>query len=118
MEASVEGTGRLRALFARSGDPYAGADLVLARRFGVAMWVFASVVVLVLEAFYPPTKAFGNLGWALSALGFAVAATIVRVLADKRRAVGFDFLLGSQYVGLILVAATQHGAGGRVAPYH
>jgi diguanylate cyclase (GGDEF)-like protein len=43
---------------------------------------------------------------------------VVWVLADKRREVGFDFLFYTAFAGVLLIAVTQHGAGGRVAPYH
>src|SRR3954464_10342399 len=90
---------RLRTLFAQAEDPYAGADVALARRFGVGLWGFGSAAVLVLELFYPPTHAFGALGWLLAGFGFLVALAIMRVLADPRRDVGFDFLFHTQFVG-------------------
>ena len=112
------GLTRIRALFARTDDPYAGADVALARRFAVVMWGFGTLVVFVLNAFFPPTKAFGNGGWVLAGVGALIAAGIMAVLADKRRNIGFDFLFASQFIGLALIAMAQHGAGGRIAPYH
>jgi diguanylate cyclase (GGDEF)-like protein len=109
---------RLRALFARTEDPYAGADVALARRFAVGMWVFGAAVVAVLNVFFPPTRAFGSSGWLIPVACCLIVAAIVWMLADKRRKVTFDFLLGSQLVGVVLLAATQYAAGGRVAPYH
>jgi diguanylate cyclase (GGDEF)-like protein len=50
--------------------------------------------------------------------GYVTVFAIVAVLADKRRDVGFDFLYWTGFVGLLLVASVQHGAGGRFAPYH
>jgi diguanylate cyclase (GGDEF)-like protein len=108
----------LRQLFARVPEPYAGADIVLARRFAVGLWVFATVVVAILEVFFPPTRAYGDIGWVVAAVSFLAAFAITAVLADKRRSLSFDFLFASQFVGLLLIAVTQHGAGGRVAPYH
>jgi diguanylate cyclase (GGDEF)-like protein len=109
---------RLRALFARAEDPYAGADIMLARKFAVAMWGLGTVVVAVLNVFFPPTQAFGNVGWLIAAAAYLLTFGMVWVLADKRRAVSFDFLLAAQVVGVLVLAATQHGAGGRIAPYH
>lgn len=109
---------RVRALFARNDDPYAGADPALARRFAVGMWAFGTVVMLVLQAFFPPTHRYGAIGWALPVVGTTIAAATMYVLADKRRQLGFDFLYGAQFVGLTVIAATQYLAGGRIAPFH
>jgi diguanylate cyclase (GGDEF)-like protein len=108
----------LRALFAPTADPYAGADIALARRVAMVMWCFSTLVVAVLEIFFPPTRALGDYGWIVAAAEYAVAFAIVRVLADKRRAVGFDFLYVIGFLGVASIAVIQHGAGGRVAPYH
>jgi diguanylate cyclase (GGDEF)-like protein len=108
----------IRGLFARTDDPYAGADLAIARRFAVGSWVFGTLVVLVLEIFYPPTQVFGDAGWLLAVAGFLIAVVLIRVLADPRREIGFDFLYMTAFVGTALIAVTQHGAGGRIAPYH
>jgi diguanylate cyclase (GGDEF)-like protein len=118
MEDATPTRGRLLSLFARSDDPYAGADIALARRFAVVLWAFGTIVVAVLSVFFPPTRAFGNAGWAVAGVGYVLALAIVWVLADKRRSVGFDFLFVSGFVGVVLIAASQHGAGGRIAPYH
>lgn len=107
-----------RGLFARSDDPYAGADLALGRRFAAGSWLFGTVVVLVLEIFFPPTRVLGDAGWLLAAAGFVVALGLIRMLANPAREVGFDFLYMTAFVGTALIAVTQHGAGGRVAPYH
>ena len=100
------------------GDPYAGGDVALARRFAVAMWLFGTLVMFVLQVFFPPTHQFGVWGWAMPVAGTTAAGIIVWVLADKRRHVGFDFLYVSQYIGLVCIAATHFLAGGRIAPYH
>jgi diguanylate cyclase (GGDEF)-like protein len=109
---------RVRAMFARSDEPYAGGDPVLARRFAVVMWVFGTLVMFVLQAFFPPTVRFGAWGWAMPVAGTTVTAVIVWMLADKRRDIGFNFLYASQYIGLVCIAVTQFLAGGRIAPYH
>jgi diguanylate cyclase (GGDEF)-like protein len=108
----------LRALFARSDDPYAGADLALARRFAAGSWLFGTLVVAALSVFFPPTRVLGDSGWIVAGIGYAVALGFIVVLADKRRTVGFDFLFMTAFVSTAFVALTQHGAGGRVAPYH
>jgi diguanylate cyclase (GGDEF)-like protein len=42
----------------------------------------------------------------------------VWVLADRHRALTFDFLYRTCFVAVLLIAAIQYGANGRVAPYH
>jgi diguanylate cyclase (GGDEF)-like protein len=108
----------LGALLARSSEPYAGSDIALARRAALAMWTFCTVAVMVLEIFFPPTKAFGNLGWLLAAAEFVGAFAIIRVLANKRKEVGYDFLYVIGYLGALVLALIEHSAGGRNAPYH
>jgi diguanylate cyclase (GGDEF)-like protein len=110
---------RVREMFRTpEGDPYAGGDIALARRFAAAMWVFGTVTMFVLQIFFPPTYQFGVWGWAQPVAGTLAAGIIVWVLADKRRDVGFDFLYVSQFIGLVCIAATQYLAGGRIAPFH
>jgi diguanylate cyclase (GGDEF)-like protein len=118
-ETPATGAPGFRALFARSADPYAGADIALARRFGVAMWTFGTVFVAVLNVFFPPTRALGEVaGWSIAAVSYVVVFALIAVMADKRREIGFDFLYALGFLGVLLLAVSQHGAGGRVAPYH
>jgi diguanylate cyclase (GGDEF)-like protein len=117
-EASTPAAPGLRALFARSDDPYAGADIALARRFCAVTYLFGTVVVAILSLFFPPTRAIGDAGWLVAGGGYLVMLGMIGVIADKRREVGFNFLFLIGFVGLVLIAITQHGAGGRVAPYH
>jgi diguanylate cyclase (GGDEF)-like protein len=114
----VEAPISIRDLFARKADPYEGADVALARRFAAGSWLFGTLVVLVLNAFFPPTRAFGDAGWLVAGVGLLVAVGLIYTLADKRREVGFDFLYMTAFVGTALIAVTQYAAGGRVAPYH
>jgi diguanylate cyclase (GGDEF)-like protein len=109
----------IRELFARRENPYEGADAGLARRFAVAMWVFGTLVVAVLNVFFPPTKALGDVaGWSIAGVGYLVVFALIAVMADKRREIGFDFLYATGFLGVFLIAISQHGAGGRIAPYH
>src|SRR3954469_25474394 len=82
----------LRALFARADDPYAGADIALARRFAVAMWAFGTLVALAMEIFFPPTRVLGDAGWLIAVAGFLTSFGFIAILADKKRTVGFDIL--------------------------
>jgi diguanylate cyclase (GGDEF)-like protein len=108
----------LRGLFAPKADPYAGADVALACRTFVIMWSFSLVVVAVLELFFPPTRAFGDVGWLVNAAEFAIACGILWVLVDKRWAVGYDALYVIGFLAVALIGGIQYGAGGYPAPYH
>jgi diguanylate cyclase (GGDEF)-like protein len=118
MYVRVEAQISLRDVFARKADPYEGADIALARRFAVGSWTFGTLVVLVLNIFFPPTRVLGDAGWAVAAASYLVVIGFIVVIADKRRDVGFNFLFMTAFVGTAMIAVTQHGAGGRIAPYH
>ena len=108
----------IKDLFARGKDAYEGADIALARRFAVGSWIFGTLVVLVLNIFFPPTRVLGNAGWIVAVASYLVVTGFIVVIADKRRDIGFDFLYLPAFVGTAMIAITQHGAGGRIAPYH
>jgi diguanylate cyclase (GGDEF)-like protein len=106
-------TGRagIRELFARKENPYEGADIALARRFAVGSWTFGTLVVLVLNIFFPPTRVLGDAGWIVAGASYLVVVGFICTI-------GFDFLYMTAFVGTAMIAITQHGAGGRIAPYH
>jgi diguanylate cyclase (GGDEF)-like protein len=107
-----------RALFARVPDPYAGADLELARRFARLTWLIATVLTLVLVVLYPPTRAFGEAGWYVA---FGTLAANIGGFAIARRdpeRVTFTYLYVATCVALLQLGLLQWLAGGRVAPFH
>jgi diguanylate cyclase (GGDEF)-like protein len=108
----------LRGLFARSANTYAGANVALARRFALANWLLGLVVACVLLPFYPPTRAFGEAGWAV-ALGcmlFTLGGYAhARHLGER---VTYTYLLVATWIGLGQLATLQWLSGGRVAPFH
>src|SRR3954452_7747139 len=108
----------IKDLFARGKEAYEGADIALARRFAVGSWIFGTLVVVILNAFYPPTRVLGDAGWVVAVTSYLIVTGFIVVIADKRREIGFDFLYMTAFVGTAMIAVTQHGAGGRVAPYH
>src|SRR5437764_5497742 len=75
--------GGLRYLLRRREDPYAGADLDLARRMAAALYVIGADAVLVILPLAPPTKAIGGAGWAV---GIAVVLCCFAGAARLRRA--------------------------------
>src|SRR5204862_7138588 len=60
----------------------------------------------------------GDAGWLVAVASAVVVIGCTVVIADKKRTVGFDFLYMTAFVGTAMIAITQHGAGGRIAPYH
>jgi hypothetical protein len=107
---------RLRGLFARTDDPYAGADLLLARRMVALMWALAGVLAIAFLPFAPPTKPLGWIGWlilvAMIVGAFAVARFVVR-----QETVTFTTLLVLSYVGLVELAFVQWLTGGEGSPF-
>jgi diguanylate cyclase (GGDEF)-like protein len=104
----------LRALFARSDDPYAGGDLVTARRLGAVLGAVAGGYALLLLPLSPPTAAIGGWGWLVAAASVAVAMATVAALA--RGGVGWNTMLVLSYVGVGQVALA-HWLCGDASPY-
>jgi diguanylate cyclase (GGDEF)-like protein len=113
-----EPTARLRALFARGGDPYAGADVALAQRFAVVMWPAGTAVMLALVPFFPPIRQVGAWGWLLPLEALVVTAAGFAFALRHRERVTYDFLYVAGFYGLAHIALMQWLGGGRVAPYH
>ncbi len=101
----------LKGLFARGGDPYAGADLDNARRMIALLWMLSSVLTVVFLPFWPPSANLGSAGWAVAALVVAGGAFGVWWLLDTRRAVNFNQLLAVTYGGVAQVALLDWLAG-------
>ena len=109
---------RARSAFARSKDPYAGADLALAQRFAVVMWPAGTLVILALIPFFPPTHAIGAWGWIVPAQGVAVVAGGFWFARRHPERVDYDVLYYAGFFGLVNITLMQWLGGGRVAPYH
>jgi diguanylate cyclase (GGDEF)-like protein len=101
----------LRRAWRGEGDPYAGADPRNATRLvGVLALLSATLAALYLPL-DPPTEAIGAAGWPLA--GAVTSAGIAGSLALLRRSepLGFDFLLGISYLGLVQVLVLGWLAG-------
>ena len=108
----------LRTMFAKSDDPYAGADVMNARRILALLWLLSSALTLAFLAFDPPTGAIGRIGW-LPAAAVVVAGLLgPRQLLGQQRGLGFHGLLVLSYLGLAQVGLLQWLAGGAGTPYH
>jgi diguanylate cyclase (GGDEF)-like protein len=108
---------RLRDLFAKRDDPYAGLDRANASRIGGAVWFAGALIATLLLPFAHPDEQVGSAGWALAAalIAFAVlAGTVMRRMgpsADENR------LLAMSYAGLAAIAGMVWLSGGKDSPY-
>jgi diguanylate cyclase (GGDEF)-like protein len=109
------GLAAARQAFAKGGEPYAGGDIVLARKLDGIITAAGTAVGLILLPFAPPTAAIGNAGWFVAAL---VALVGCGSTVFDRRTGGRDWnaMLAWNYVGVAQIAAIQWLAGTE-APY-
>jgi len=110
------GIAAIRQAFARRDDPYAGGDILLARRLDGIIAAAGAAVALLLVPFAPPTAAIGNAGWAVA--GLVCLVTGASTVYDRLKSGGrtWDTLLAWNYFGLAQIAAVQWLAGSH-APY-
>jgi diguanylate cyclase (GGDEF)-like protein len=108
---------RLRQLFARQDDPYAGADIVLARKMAGILCVLGVALTVLLWPLSPIDRQIGDLGWVAGAVivawGAAIAVTIRLDLVEWT----FERFLVCSYLGVGTIAAMEWLAGGGNAPY-
>jgi diguanylate cyclase (GGDEF)-like protein len=105
----------LKRLFAKQEDPYAGADIAIARRMATILCVLGSVLILALWPLSPIDRQIGDGGWivggAIVLWGFGLAVTM------RRFAWTFEQFLVAAYIGIATIAIMQWLAGGEGAPY-
>ncbi len=107
----------LKGLFARGGDPYAGADLDNARRMIALLWTLGSVLTALFLPFSPPTENLGSAGWVIAALILVGGAVGPWWLLDTRRRADVNQLLAVSYGGIAQVAVLDWLADGSGAAY-
>jgi diguanylate cyclase (GGDEF)-like protein len=108
---------RLAALFAKSEDPYAGAELTLAQRIVALMWALSALLALVFTPFAPPTAELGWAGWLVFCPMIAGGFVIARFLARGGRHATFGTMLLLSYLGLVELAVIQWLTGGHSSPF-
>ena len=106
---------RIRALFARAEDPYAGADMAMASRLGAVLWIVSAVVVLALLPLSPPDEAIGETGWAIA--GATVLGALAGARLIRKGLVSWNQLLVTSYVSVVQIGALVWLAGGTGTPY-
>lgn len=108
---------RLRALFAKSDDPYAGADLALAQRVVALMWTLALLLAVAFVPFAPPTEQLGWAGWLIFCPLVGGAFVIARFIARGGPRASFGTMLVLSYLGLVELAVVQWLTGGQASPF-
>jgi diguanylate cyclase (GGDEF)-like protein len=108
---------RLRALFAKRDDPYAGVDLANASRLGGALWVVGAVLSLALLPLAPPNDPLGGAGWAVAAVVIVAAGVGGMRLRAQGASVDVDRLLAHSYGALAALAILTWLSGGLGSPY-
>ena len=108
---------RIKQLFAKQADPYAGADIELTRRLGGWFWMVNSVLAVALWPLSPLDGEIGDLGWVIGDVLVLAAVAFALVLRTSKIEVGFNGILVSCYIGALGISAMQWLAGGGTAPY-
>jgi len=109
---------RLATVFAKRDDPYAGADLGLASRFGGALYFLGALFTAVLLAFVAPdSSSIGDAGWIVAA-GVVVGCIVIGVRMRHMGAeANVDELLLWSYCAISAVALLVWVSGGVGSPY-
>jgi diguanylate cyclase (GGDEF)-like protein len=108
---------RLGAVFAKRDDPYAGADLALASRFGGALYFLGALFTAVILPFVPPDEAIGNAGWIVAAVVIAGCLGIGVRMRHMGAQANVDELLLWSYSAIAAVAVLVWVSGGVGSPY-
>lgn len=105
----------VRALFERSPDPYAGADIDVSRRFQAGLLGLCGLLALAFLPFEPVDDQIGAAGWPV-AVGIGLAAIAGAVAMAKGRP-SFNAQLIVAYAGIAGIAALNYVAGGGSSAY-
>jgi diguanylate cyclase (GGDEF)-like protein len=105
----------VRALFERSPDPYAGADIDVSRRFQAGLLGLCGLLALAFLPFEPVDDQIGAAGWPV-AVGIGLAAIAGAVAMAKGRP-SFNAQLMVAYAGIAGIAALNYVAGGGSSAY-
>jgi diguanylate cyclase (GGDEF)-like protein len=108
---------RLRDLFAKREDPYAGVDLANASRVGGAVWFAGALIAALLLPFAHPDEPIGDAGWGLAAALIVAAAAAGWAMGRMGPAADVNRLLAFSYAGLAAIAAMVWLSGGKDSPY-
>jgi diguanylate cyclase (GGDEF)-like protein len=108
---------RLATVFAKRDDPYAGADLASASRFGGALWFLGSIFTAALLPFVPPDEAIGDAGWLIAGAIIAAGLVIGARMRGMGAAPNVDELLLWSYAAIVAIGVLVWISGGVGSPY-
>jgi hypothetical protein len=103
---------RLATVFAKRDDPYAGADLASASRFGGALWFLGSIFTAALLPFVPPDEAIGDAGWLIAGAIIAAGLVIGARMRGMGAAPNVDELLLWSYAAIVAIGVLVWISGG------
>jgi diguanylate cyclase (GGDEF)-like protein len=109
--------GVLRRTLAKREDPYAGANMDLARRLGAVGFAITAVIAASLLPLAHPTDHLGLSGWAVASLLIGVLAVGAFCLA-KLTELRPEEALAWSYAGVVVITVLMWLTGGRDSPYY
>jgi diguanylate cyclase (GGDEF)-like protein len=108
---------RLRQLFAKSDDPYAGADIDLARRMASILCLLGALLTVLLWPLSPINREIGDAGWAIGAAIVLWGVILAYAIRAERINWSFQHLLIAAYLGIATISLMAWLAGGANSPY-
>jgi diguanylate cyclase (GGDEF)-like protein len=108
---------RLRNVFAKQRDPYAGVDLANASRFGGVLWFLGAIFTAALLPFEPPDDPIGDAGWALAGVVVIGALAAGVRMRSAGSALNVNELLLFSYLAIVGIAVLVWLDGGVGSPY-
>jgi diguanylate cyclase (GGDEF)-like protein len=108
---------RLRQLFARTDDPYAGADIELARRMAVILSLLGAVLTVCLWPLSPLDREIGSAGWLIGAAIVLWGVMLAALIRSPRFKWTFEQFLVASYAGVVTISVMVWLGGGADAPY-
>jgi diguanylate cyclase (GGDEF)-like protein len=108
---------RLRNVFAKREDPYAGVDLANASRFGGALWFIGAILSAALLPFVDPDDVIGTAGTVVAIAIVALAVLVGARMRSSGADANVDELLFYSYTTLVAIGVLTWVTGGVGSPY-
>jgi diguanylate cyclase (GGDEF)-like protein len=108
---------RLRQLFARSDDPYAGADIEITQRMAPILYILGSLLTVILWPLSPIDREIGDVGWAVGGAIVLCGVVLARAIRSPRFSWTFPRFLFAAYLWIGTISVMAWLAGGANAPY-
>lgn len=115
-QAPASQRARMSAFSLPSEEFYAITDLDTAKRLGGALWLFGTLVALIVFPLAPPTRHVGDAGWAIAGGATVLGLVAATVMLRTPERLTPNRLLALGYVAVAQVALLQW-LGGEHSPY-